>query len=217
SVYRLCKAGAALTNPLAAKINAYTYLEACTGDCAEAASSTAIVAAGRTVTVLDTSTIAADYYKRGYLVIPSSSSYDDIRFIKKSTAGAGVSVDITVAAGFSAAYASGGTIALYPNPWNNIKNPGSYSAGYEHFACCSQRAITSGYFFWGKVRGPHWAWVNSTWPGAAANDRDVYFHTNGTINMQDEGINTSGISGQRAGYLMYSGNYGDAMIYLQIE
>jgi len=217
SLYRLCKSGAAITNTLAGKINSYTYLTACTGDCAEAATSGAIADGTTKVTVLDTSTIAADYYKGGYAVIPSSGTVDSIRTIRKSTAGAGVSTTITVDAPYTQTYASGGTMALYPSPWNSVKNAASYSGGYEHFVCMVNMPITSAYYFWGKVRGPHWCWVNSTWPGAASEDRDVVFHTNGTIVMADEKINTSAVSCQRAGYLMFSGNYGDAMVMMQIE
>jgi hypothetical protein len=220
SMYRLCKAGAALTNPLAGKINAYTYLEACTGDCAEAATSTAIADGTYTVTVLDTSTIDADYYKDGYAVIPNSGTVDSIRHIKSSTAGAGTSVTITVDAPFTQTYAAGGTMALYPNPFNNIKNAGAYGAGNEHFACEISRPITSGYYFWGKVRGPHWCWfagIGGNWPGADANDRTLCFHTNGAVDLLDRRVHGGVLSPQIAGYLMYSGNYGDVMVYLQIE
>ena len=217
AMYRLCKAGAALTNPLAAKINAYRYLEALTGDVAE--TTAAAIAVGDTaVTITDaTNARAADYWKDGYLAIPSSGTYDVFHHIWKSDAEVSDTYKLYLKEPFIYAYAAGGTLAAYPSPWRNIKNASAYSGGYEHFACCVERPISSGYHFWGKVQGPHWAWITGTWPGAAANDRDVVFHTDGTIKMADEGINTSAISLQRAGYAMFSGNYGDAMIMLQIE
>jgi len=217
SLYRLCLAGAAITNPLAAKINAYTYLEGLTGSVAETTAA-AITAGDTTVTLTDaTNSRAKDYYKDGYFTIPSSGTYDVFHHIWKSDAEVSDTYKLYLTEPMVYAYAAGGTVAVYPNPWRNIKNAGAYSQGYEHFACCIERPITSGYYFWGKVQGPHWAWITGTWPGAAQNDRDVCFWIDGTIKMQDEGINTSAISLQRAGYLMFSGNYGDAMIMLQIE
>jgi hypothetical protein len=217
SEYRLSKAGAALTNPLAAKINAYRYLEGVTGDVAET-TATAIAVGDTTVVIADaTNARAANYWKGGYLAIPSSGTYDVFHHIWKSDAEVANTYKLYLEEPFLYAYAAGGTIAAYPSPWANVKNAGAYSGGYEHFVCCIERPITSGYHFWGKVRGPHWAWITGTWPGAAQNDRDVCFWIDGTIKMQDEGINTSAVSLQRAGYLMYSGNYGDAMIMLQIE
>jgi len=217
SLYRLCKAGAAITNTLAGKINAYTYLEGLTGSAAE--TTAAAVAAGDTsITITDaTNSRSAEYYKGGYLVIPSSGTYDTIHHIWKSDAEVSNTYKLYVSSPFVYAYAAGGTVAAYPSPWKNVKNAGSYSQGYEHFVGMAEIPITSGYYFWAKVRGPHWCWVNSTWPGAASEDRDVVFHINGTIVMADEKINTSAVSCQRAGYLMYSGNYGDAMIMMQIE
>jgi len=217
SLYRLCKAGAAITNPLAAKINRYTYLEGVTGDVAET-TATAIAVGDTTVVITDaTNARAKDYWQDGYLAIPNSGTYDVFHHIWKSDAEISNTYKLYVTEPFIYAYAAGGTLAAYPNPWRNIRNAGAYSQGFEHFACCIERPITSAYYFWGKVQGPHWAWVNSTWPGAAARDRDVIFHIDGTIRMADEGINTDAQSNQRAGYLMYSGNYGDAMIMLQIE
>ncbi len=219
SLYRLCKAGAALTNPLAAKINYFTYLEGVTGTCAEAATSGAVAIGDTSVTVLDTSTVAADYYKDGYAVIPSASSYDNILPIKSSDAGVGTSVKIYLNAPFTQIYASGGTMALYPNPWKDIRNAGAYSAGNEQFAVESNINVTSGYYFWGKVRGPHWCWfagIGGNWPGADAGDRTLCFHTNGAVDLLDRRVHTGTLSSQIAGYLMYSGNYGDTLCMMQL-
>ncbi len=217
SLYRLCKAGAAITNPCAAKINAYRYLTGVTGDVAET-TATAIAAGDTTVVIADaTNARAADYWQDGYLVIPSSGTYDVFHHIWKSDKEVSDTYKLYVTEPFIYAYAAGGTIQAYPSPWRNIKNAVAYSGGYEHFACCIERPISSGYFFWGKVQGPHWAWIYGTWPGAAINDRDVHFWIDGTIYMADEAINTGAISPQRAGYAMFSGNYGDALIMLQIE
>ena len=218
SLYRLCKSGAAITNPVAAAINRYRWLSGVTGDGAEAALAAAIAVGDVDFTFNDTNSRAADYYKDGYYVDPRSSSAGPTTMhIWKSNAGAGTSVKCYVSAPFTQTNASGNTVQAYPNPWGNVRAAGAYSQGYEHFCCMPGMPITSGYYFWGKVKGPFWCWVTGTWPGAAQNDRDCCFWIDGTIKMQDEGINTSAISLQRAGYLMFSGNYGDSFLMIQIE
>ncbi len=212
SLYRLCKAGAAITNILAAAANRYEHLSGVSGDTAESALVAAIAVGDVDYTMTDaTNARAKDYFKDGYCVQPRSSGGDNIRSIWKSDAEVSDTYKIYVTAPFTQIDALGNTIHTYPSPWGNIRAPAG--SGYDHFAVCPGRAISNGYYFWGKVRGPHWCWINSTWPGAAANDRDVVFHTNGTIIMRDESSNAN----QRAGILWYSGNYGDAMIGLQIE
>jgi hypothetical protein len=218
STYRLCKAGGTIGSGLAAAINYWRYLTDKTGDCIESALSVAIAVGDTYATISDsTNSRAADYYKDGYLVSPDGT-YDCIRHIWKSDAEVSDTYKIHVSAPFTVADAVGNTVQCYPNPWSNVKTPGAYSQGNEHFCCMPPAPITSGKYFWGQVKGPHWCWVAlGTWPGVVSQDREVYFHINGGIEMQNHGIATSGISGQRAGYLMFSGNYGDALIYMQIE
>ena len=217
SLWRLCKAGAAITNTTRAKINYYQHLEGVTGSSAESALSSAIAVGDKKYTMADaTNARAANYYQFGYEAQPSPS-YDGTHFILSSDAEVSDTYTIHIAGQFNTIDAAGETIHTYPCPWGDVRNAAAYSQGYEHFVCMVNLAISSGYYFWGKVRGPHWVAVNSTWPGAASEDRQCVFHTNGTIVMADEKINTSGVSSQFAGYLMYSGNYGDCMIMLQIE
>ena len=218
SLYRLCKAGGTIASSVAAAINYWRVLTGVTGDYAEAALSAAIAVGDVDFTFADTNTRAADYYKGGYAVCPDGV-YDNIRRIWKSDKAIAADnvVNIYVTAPYTVADASGNTVQCYPNPWSSVRTPGAYSAGYEHFVCLPPAPITSGKYFWGQVRGPHWCWVGlGTWPGAVSQDREVHFYINGSIDMDDIGINGN-LSRQRAGYLMFSGNYGDALIYLQIE
>ncbi len=221
SEYRLCKAGAAITNPLAAKINAYRYLLAVSGDVAET-TAVAIAAGDRTVTITDaTNARAAEYYKDGYFVQPGGT-YDCIRHIWKSDAAVAADdkVKLYVSAPFTVADAVGNTVQAYPNPWGNAKTPNAaYPSGNEHFVCVPPAPITSGKYFWGQVHGPHWCWfagIGGNWPGADANDRELYFHINGAVDLLDRRVHTGAISPQRAGYLMYSGNYGDTLCMMQL-
>ncbi len=221
SMHRLCKAGGTIGSSLAAAINYWRYLEGVTGDCAEAALSAAIAVGDTDFTFADTNTRAKDYYKDGYAVIPDGS-YDCIRHIWKSDAAAAGDdkVKVYVSAPFTVAKAISTTIQCYPNPWSSVRTPGAYSAGNEHFCCVPPSPITSGKYFWGQVHGPHWCWfagIGGNWPGADANDRELYFHTNGAVDLLDRRVHTGAISPQRAGYLMYSGNYGDVMTFLLIE
>jgi len=222
SMYRLCLAGGTISSSLAAAINAWTYLTGVTGSCAEAALSTAIAVGDVDFTFADTNTRAKDYYKDGYMVQPSGT-YDCIRHIWKSdvAVAADDKVKCYVSAPFTIADAVGNTVQCYPNPWGNVKTPNAaYPSGNEHFVCVPPAPITSGKYFWGQVHGPHWLWfagIGGNWPGADANDRELYFHINGAVDLLDRRVHTGAISPQRAGYLMYSGDYGDVMTFLLIE
>jgi len=217
SEYRLCKAGAAMTSPISAAINYHQYLTPQTGTCLEGATTVAIVDGDVTATIGDTNTRAVNFYKDGYFVIPTSTVNSSINPIWKNDLGDGTSIKVYLSSPIKGALALGATVQAYPNPWSDVRAGGAYAHGYEHFVCCPEIPVSSGYYFWGKVKGPHWSWVFGTWPGAAANDRDVVFHNGGTFRMADESINTAAVSNQRAGYLMFSGNYGDALLMLQIE
>ncbi len=78
-------------------------------------------------------------------------------------------------------------------------------------------AVTAAYYFWLKVKGPHWVTVTGTWPGAAFKDRLCAWHTDGTILMADEAWGkATPTSEQIAGYLIQSGNYGDVLLMLDM-
>lgn len=216
SLYRLCTAGAAISTMLRAAINANEHLEGVTGQSAEAALSSAIAVGDMEYTFADaTNSRAANYYQYGYHVQPRSDG-DLIRYITKSDAEVSDTYTCHVASPFTATNSAGNTVHSYPCPWGNVKAASSTRATYEPFICVPELAITSGYHFWGKVHGPTWLTVTSTWPLAAANDLDVVFHQDGTLKMSDEAWN-AGASNQRAGHVIVGGNYGDCLIMLQIE
>ncbi len=214
SLYRLCKAGAAITSSLAAAINYNNYVSGFAGGVLEASLHAVITVGDVSAQIHDTNARAANYYKDGYMVSPDGT-LDCIRHIWKSDAGSASVIKVYVSAPFTVAQTTN-TVQLYPNPWGNVRSPGSYLAGSEHFCCIPPAPIADGYYFWGQVKGPHWAWIYGTWPGVVSGDRDVVFWQDGSIQMADLGINAN-LSLQRAGYAMISGNYGDALIYLQIE
>ncbi len=221
SRWRLCTAGAALTNPHRAKINPQEHLSGVTGDSAEAALASAIVAGDVDFTITDaTNSRAVNYWKGGYCIQPRAAG-DNMRYIWKSDVEVSDTYKIYVTAPFTIAYASSSTIHAYPSPWGDVRIPGASDTGgqtFEHFVCAANFDITSGYHFWGQVSGPHW-FGNYTggWPGAASDDRMLCFHQDGTVTPIDRVINTRAISQQIAGYLMFSGNYGDTLTFMMIE
>lgn len=213
--WRMSKAGAAMTDPIRGKVNDNTHLDGVSGDSTESALVAAIAVGDRDCTITDaTNSRAADYYKDGYFVQPRANG-DGTYHIWKSDAESSDTYKIYVSEPFRVTNALGNTVHCYPSPYGNIQNPGSYAAGYEQFAGCIQRLITSGYYFWLKVKGPHWVTVTSTWPGAASQDRLCVWHTDGTIRMADEAYN-GGTSEQIAGYLIQSGNYGDVLLMMDM-
>jgi len=215
--YRLCKAGAAMTYPYRFKQNYNRYLgdAAAGGEAFECALSSAIAVGDTSCIIVDaTNDRAADYYKGGYLIQPRSTG-DNTMHIWKSDAENSDKYTIHVSTPFTVTDDAGNTVQVFPSPYNNVRDAG-VSDSYEQVACMANIDITSGYYFWGKVHGPHWCWITGTWPGAAVRDREVVFYPGGCIVPVDESWG-SGYSDQHAGYLMYYNNYGDALIYIQIE
>ncbi len=219
SKWRLCVAAEALTLPQRAKINGWEHLSGVTGDSVETSLSVAIAAGDTSFVIVDaTNAYAADYYKGGIVIQPRSSG-DNMRRVWKSDAEVSDTYKIYVTAPFAEAYASG-TIHVYPSPHGNVEMTGSSSGGetFEQFVCALNQDVSSGYYFWGQVSGPHW-FGNYTggWPGAAADDRMLCFHQDGSVTPLDRVTHGRVLSQQIAGYLMYSGNYGDTLTFMQIE
>lgn len=220
SMFRLCKAGAALTNPLAFKVTYESMQGGFSGTCPEGALTSAI-AVGDTYCELTDSTNsrAADYYKDGYVCQPRASG-DNIRRIWKSDAEVTATnmYRLHVTAPFTATDAVGNTINVYTNPYKDIRNgdAGPLGTGYDRIVGYVNIDVTSGYFVWCKVRGPHWCHIgNGGWPGAANLDRAVCAYPGGTLKFANDAWSTT--SDQYLGFLMHANNYGDAMIMLAIE
>ena len=215
SMYRYCKAGAAITNTWGC-INANRHLTGVTGESSEAALTVAIAAGDKQFSFADTNTRVKDYFADGYVVTFPSNI--EMYRIRASTLGDATSITCYLEGDseFITADALGNTVNVYPSPWSNIRPAGVLAATYEGFVCCPKRPVASGYYFWGQVTGPYWTTVTSTWPLAAANDLQVVFHQDGSLKMADEAYNGA-ISSQIAGHVMVSGNYGDCLIMLQIE
>lgn len=205
--FRYCKAGSAILRPAWGAYNANRHLTGCTGESSEADCQPDAAIGDLTVTILDTATRAADYYKDGYLV-----SFDvpaQIIGITASTAGAGTSVDLTLETPLVAVIT--GTCNIYPSPWGNVVSAYSnQNAAWYGIVCIPPCAVDSGHYFWGQTKGPCWVTPNS-WPLDAAYEIDVGFVTDGSI------YPLAGNAKQRAGHVIVGGNYGDCLLMLQLE
>jgi len=220
SLYRLCKAGSAITNMMEYLVTYHNFQGGVTGTCGEGALAEAIAAGDESCVITDaTNSRAADYWKGGYVIQPRLAA-DNIRNIWKSDAEVSNTYRLHVTAPFTVADDVGNTVNWYPSPYADVRPATGGSplgATYDRVIGYVGHAVTSGYYFWAKVRGPHWCHIgNGGWPGAAANDRAVCAYAGGTLAIAYDAWG-SDKSLQYLGFLMYADNYGDAMIMLAIE
>lgn len=207
--WRYCKAGAALTNPLLA---AGGY-----------AGWTSITPAVSSVgdwsidyTASSDASCTVDQYANGAVIIGAAAANRRYYHIKGNTVSA--TTTGTLQLFHPVRYAIAGTewATINPCPWADVRILSSASTKMS--ACCMPlQPVTSGYYFWGKTRGPVFGTVAATVPGEAADDRMVVFNSDGAFIMADESWN-AGKSGQYAGYVMLNTNAGgDQAIWLQLE
>jgi len=220
--YRYCKAGSAHGGVLRGAINGH-IIPGDTGTPGfEGAAGYATTAGSTSVRIADTAaTHTKNYYAGGYMLIFGTQF--ECHYIMGNTASDGTSlvltlpytdtIDVDLAA-------TGIGVTLYPSIYSNVQAATSVRSDYESFVVLPQGIVTSGYYFWGQTKGPCWITAHGgTWPGAGACLRDVYFHTDGTIDPASIRV-VGTLSPQRAGYLLSPSStaaYGDAFIMLQLE
>jgi hypothetical protein len=227
SLYRLCKAGAAITiggypGPVA---NANVCADGVTGDLStcDLYSDTASVG-DLVIRIDDTNTAAArpvDFFEGGHAFFYGANTTErQARRVVSSTIGTSASLYITLDAPLTVAITDG-AVDVFPSQYSNCVNPQAEAAGYETFVAFPlMPSITSGYYFWGLTRGPCMGHYHSTWPGAGAVDKDVYFYQNGSIDSVENVTGSFGsVSPQRAGYLIpcNTSDYGSTFFFLQLE
>lgn len=213
-LWRYCRAGAAITNPL---LGAGNYQQP--SDC-----SVGVTAVGSwtisctALTVYDT--VAKNQFADGTIIIGAAAA--NRRWYHIASNPADDEDDVVITLHHPVRYAIAGTewATLAASPWYDVR-PLSAAGGLMSVVCMPMQPVTSGYYFWGKTRGPIFGVVSSTVPGAAGSDRLVVFQgTDGAMIMADESWN-AGNSQQIAGWLIprTGGTYaaGDQTVWLQIE
>jgi len=173
----------------------------------------------RYLDIADTAGRAANFYQGGMVVVYGTTIFHQ-HYIMKSDAGTGSKVrlyldkpvaveDITVAMGCTA----------YRSQYSAVKKTGSTGVGFETFVGLNLIPVTSGYFFWLWTNGPGIVTPTGvTWPGSAANLRDVYANpADGTLQPATLSDPSNGF--QRIGTLISAtvNGYGDLWINLQLD
>ncbi len=140
------------------------------------------------------------------------------RRIKANTAVSGGKITITVDKAFNVAVGVASQVTIHPSVYRAVRMAGTL-AGYESAICLPVVPVTSGYYFWGQIRGKAFVAPTGTWPGGASAFRDVYFHSDGCINSfsNEIGAVAGNASPQRVGFALGAGNYGTAEIMLQLD
>lgn len=209
SLWRLFKAGAAISNPLQG-CGSYDQPEDVTP------SATAV---GSRTLIVNSSTATKNLYAGGTIIIGAAAAYRKFYHITGNTATSGGYSTLYLAHPILYAIAGSEWATMVCSPYRDVRSVNA-SQGYMSVCCMPLQTVTSTYYAWGKTRGPTYGIVVSTVPGAASMDRIVVFHIDGALVMADEAWN-AGDSRQFAGWLIprTGGTYagGDQTFYLCLE
>jgi len=192
---------------------------------------TAVVPAGsKYLDIADTALRAKDWYQGGYcIVFDDVTPYFHQHYIVASDAGTGTYVRIYLDHAIGAAIPvnnSGGNpvgITAYRSPYSALAEAGSVQASFEPLVGMPLCGVVPALrYIWLMTAGPVWvAPTGVTWPGSAADLRDIYANpADGTI--QPPTISDPSAGFQRIGYLLpmtggTASDYGDAWVMLQLD
>jgi hypothetical protein len=167
--------------------------------------------------------VLADSLRGGYIVIGNQGSSPQMRGIVGNTAllaaAGGGSINIYLDAPLTAAVTAATTyVEIIQNPYSRLR------LGGTHLETCSFLGVpaitaTVGQFFWLQTWGPCFITPGGgTTPGDSANDREVYFVGDGSINGGSH-LTYAGKAYQRAGFMMEAnaGAGGPPIVMLQIS
>jgi len=174
------------------------------------------------IDIADTAARAVNFYQGGMVVVFGVTVFHS-HYIVKSDAGDGAKVrlyldvpiateNITVAMGVSA----------YSSPYSAVQPTASVQVGFETFVGVNLIPVTINYFAWLQTKGPCPVTpTGGTWPGSAANLRDVY------ANPADGTLQPATLSDPSAGFqrigtvIMATGgtasDYGDLLVNLDLD
>jgi len=183
---------------------------------------TKAAAAGQTQVAIPDAASGAHYYENGHIECwPAGGAFEQHR-IKDSGASDGVNVVLILYDPLITALSIGDMVLPTPSIYQNVgPMPGAYP-GRETAAGLNLLPITNGNYFWLVTWGPVFISCQAGgWPGDAANCKDVFCWSDGTVahlaawgaGTYDGGTN----SPQRVGYGLPSGDYGSGKIMLQLS
>ena len=211
-IWRYCRAGAAITNPLlVAGNNGYP------SDCGVGATAIGSMTISCTaLTVFDT--VTANQFANGTILIGAAAANRRWYHIKSNPSDA--EDDVTLTLFHPVTYTIAGTewATIIPSPYYDVR---PMAGGNVTGVCWPGQPVTSQYYFWAKTRGPIFM-IAGTVPGAVARDRLGVVATDGSVIMADESW-ASGYNDQIAGYLIphtqgtYGAGSGDQTMQLQLE
>jgi len=195
-VFRYCKAGSALRDLLSgmcaiSQTEVYTH-------------ATASPVGSYSVTILDTTVRAANYYAGGYIWImryaPGTTGIGQLHRIKSSAAGVGVSVALTLEEPLAVECGASTWITAWPSIYSNIQLGILPKAS---LVCIPLIEVASGSYFWGQTWGPIFVQCGYS-PGSKNYDRELYWKSDhyGVL-PGSEVVFTAGSSiPQRVGFLL---------------
>ena len=174
------------------------------------------------VDIADTVVRVADYYRGGHIVAFGGTVFHNY-YIVKSDVGTGVYVRCYLdAAVYEQLITTGYGVTAYLSKYSDIRPATGAQTSFESFVGLNIIPIDSAGWFWMQTRGPAWVTpTGGTWPGSAANLRDIYANPgDGTI--QPPTLSDPSAGYQRIGYLIGAtggtgSDYGDALIQLMLE
>ncbi|MDD4985853.1 MAG: hypothetical protein PHQ43_08695 [Dehalococcoidales bacterium] len=173
----------------------------------------------RVVDIPDTALRAKDYYQGGKLVIYGTAIFHQ-HHVVGSEPGDGTKVRLYLLEPISTeAVTVGMGVTAYRSPCSAVAPAGSVNAGFEPFVGLNLIPVDIGKFFWLQTAGPCIVTpTGGTWPGSAANLRQVYPNpADGTI--QPATLSDPSAGYQPIGYLLSAtvNTYGDLWIMLQLD
>lgn len=175
------------------------------------------------VRIGDTTTRVKDAYRGGILVIQYGARIVCYGILGSSTVVSSTYVELTLDASLRTAVTASTNMSAFPSIYSNLVQAAPAGIGVDGFQTCVgilTQPAEDGDYIWIQTWGLHWVTATtwgSTGPGCAANLRDVYVHSDGTIMPA---IDSSAVAKQRIGTIAYMGDgtaYGDGVIMLQIN
>lgn len=161
---------------------------------------------------------AEDVYKDGFVMVMGEGNdptKHEMHRIRGNAQGNGSYVRVTL---FEEIQHSQATpwITAYPGIYGDVQLDVANNIPTTKMAvvCVSLLVVQANYHFWGLTWGPMWTTAYSATPGAADNDRELYFRLpTGTITLNRE-FDLTGVCYQRAGFVLPNTAEGGDMCYM---